>query len=430
MGAPERLLPQIDVEESSINRARRLSEQGYRVLAFAQTDQMPDGDTTHIASALQPVALVVMSDKVREDIQETLNAFRDENIALKVISGDSLETVRAVATQAGMDAGQSYTGEQLEAMTEGEFDSVVLQANAFARIEPDTKQRIIASLQKQKNYVAMVGDGVNDVPALKQANLAIVMNDGTQISKDVADIVLLNNAMSTLPRAFREGKETTQTIFGTMKMFLVKSFYNVALFVFIAFMSLPFPITPVQISWSTFGTVNLPATLIAFGLLRPKYMRNFRHDVLDFVFTGGVICSVLSAVIYVVAYFSTDGDLMATRSTITIFLSLFGAYVVCAIQGVDFYRPRTFIEHGPTVIMMTVLATLTILVMYAVPTLFEFRPLSWEAHAPIIITVALLFSLSIVLLAHGMKYRYLLHRLWRLFQRGSDLSARRSNRAA
>ena len=77
------------------------------------------------------------------------------------------------------------------------------------------------------------------------------MNDGTQISKDVADIVLLNNAMSTLPRAFREGKETTQTIFGTMKMFLVRNFYNIAFFVFIGFMALPFPITPVQISWAT-----------------------------------------------------------------------------------------------------------------------------------------------------------------------------------
>ena len=216
---------------------------------------------------MQPLALIVMSDEIRHDIQETLQAFRDEGLTLKVISGDNLETVRAIAQQSGMDIGaRAYTGAELDAMSEGEFDQAVRDSNVFARIEPDTKQRIVEALRRQGDYVAMVGDGVNDVPALKAANLAIVMNDGTQISKDVADIVLLNNAMSTLPRAFREGKETTQTIFGTMKMFLVRNFYGIAFFVFIAFMALPFPITPVQISWATFGTVNLPATLIAFRL--------------------------------------------------------------------------------------------------------------------------------------------------------------------
>ena len=126
-------------------------------------------------------------------------------------------------------------------MGEGEFDKAVADSNVFARIEPDTKQRIVESLRRQGRIRL---DGRRWRQRLcqrwKAADLAIVMNDGTQISKDVADIVLLNNAMSTLPRAFREGKETTQTIFGTMKMFLVRNFFMVALFVCIAFMSLPF----------------------------------------------------------------------------------------------------------------------------------------------------------------------------------------------
>ena len=239
MGAPERLLPS---DSPSFQRAEALSADGMRVLAFAEMAGEPDVTAGVAAYDVKPLALIVMSDQIRDDIQDTLTAFREEGLTLKVISGDNLETVRAIAAAAGMDIGRrAYSGAELDAMGEGEFDSAVSESHVFARIEPDTKQRIIEALRRNGEYVSMVGDGVNDVPALKAANLAIVMNDGTQISKDVADIVLLNNAMSTLPRAFREGKETTQTIFGTMKMFLVRNFFMVALFVCIAFMALPFP---------------------------------------------------------------------------------------------------------------------------------------------------------------------------------------------
>ena len=230
LGAPERLLPP---EHAWYHDAESLARDGMRVLAFAQMAGDPDMSAGVISYDVEPLALIVMSDEIRHDIQATLQAFRDEDLTLKVISGDNLETVRAIAQSAGMDIGsRAYTGAELDAMGEGEFANAVRDSNVFARIEPHTKQRIVEALRQQGEYVAMVGDGVNDVPALKAANLAIVMNDGTQISKDVADIVLLNNAMSTLPRAFREGKETTQTIFGSMKMFLVRNFYGIAFFTF------------------------------------------------------------------------------------------------------------------------------------------------------------------------------------------------------
>ena len=409
MGAPERLLPM----GSDAEHASELAKQGMRVLAFATATVTPNG--THVADQVKALALIVMSDQIRDDIQETLQAFRDEGISLKVISGDNIETVRAIAGQAGMDVAEAYTGEQLSAMDDDELDAAVSRSNVFARIEPDTKQRIVDALQRKSEYVAMVGDGVNDVPALKKANLAIVMNDGTQISKDVADIVLLNNAMSTLPLAFREGKETTQTIFGTMKMFLVRNFYNVMLFIFIGFMALPFPITPVQISWATFGTVNLPATLIAFGLLRPEFMKRFRHDVVDYIMTVGMLGSVLLTILYIVTYFGSNGDLALTRSTITILVSLLGMQIAWNIQGVDFYQPRTFITHWRLVLLMIVLTILTILAMYMLPELFEFRPLTANDMSYIVVIVAL-FGLSLILTAHGMKFRYLLNRLWLLFE--------------
>ncbi|MCB9461266.1 MAG: HAD-IC family P-type ATPase [Anaerolineaceae bacterium] len=417
MGAPERILPQRTSNDSVVSRATKLALQGLRVLAFARVEGELDSSQEQISQQCDPIALIVLSDQIRGDIQETLNAFRQEDLRLKVISGDSIETVQAVARESGMDAEKAYTGAQLDAMADSELQAVVMETDVFGRVEPDTKRRIVKALQAQGQYVAMVGDGVNDVPALKQAQLAIVMNDGTQISKDVADIVLLNNAMSTLPHAFAEGKETTQTIFGTMKMFLVKNFYNVALFLFVGFMSLPFPITPIQISWSTFGTVNMPATLVAFGLLRPKFMRNFRDDVLDYIITVGFIGAVLLAVLYVAVYFGTHGDVIAVRSAITLFLCFYGALIVLTIQGVDFYHPQTFREHWRTVVMMIVFTTLTILHMYALPGLFEFKQFSWADDWQIIILITALFCLSIVLVAHGSKYRYLLKRFYRLFQR-------------
>ena len=420
MGAPERILS----EDSKFSKqAEDLARQGMRVLAFATMTGEPSPDATKIAGDVQAIALIIMSDQIRDDIQATLQSFREEGLKLKVISGDNVETVRAIAKEAGMDIGtQAFTGVQLDAMADGEFSTAVQESNVFARIEPHTKQRIVQMLRKQGEYVSMVGDGVNDVPALKAANLAIVMNDGTQISKDVADIVLLNNAMSTLPRAFREGKETTQTIFGTMKMFLVRNFYNIGLFIFVAFMALPFPITPVQISWATFGTVNVPATFIAFGWLRPQYMSKFRRDVIDYIFTMGFIGSVLMTILYFIAYFGTDGDIVMTRSAITILVALYGMLITWNIQGIDFYDPKTFLKHRNLLTLTSVLTILTIIGLYVYPALFEFSPPIWDGGVGtlLIISITALFLLTMVLLAHGMKHRYLLNRLWALLAPDSE----------
>ncbi|HEX2619026.1 MAG TPA: HAD-IC family P-type ATPase, partial [Phototrophicaceae bacterium] len=296
LGAPERLIQ----DEQMQSKSSDLALQGMRVLAFAQTDERLEASPQKLNGQVHPMALIVMSDQIRQDIGATLDEFRQLNVGLKVISGDNIETVSSIARESGMRAEIAYTGDQLNQMSDGEFAAAVKEADVFARIEPDTKRRIIQTLQQQGEYVAMVGDGVNDVPALKAANLAIVMNDGTQISKDVADIVLLNNAMSTLPLAFREGREITQTIYGTTKMFLTKNMYNMLIFLFIGFMMLPFPITPTQISWAAFGTVNMPAGIIALGIIRPAYVGRFRRDVIDYIITAGLIGSIAISVLFAV----------------------------------------------------------------------------------------------------------------------------------
>jgi cation-transporting ATPase E len=417
LGAPERLIQ----DEETKSTAFQLSTQGMRVIAFGKLPDLPERPPTNLNGQVHPLGLIVMSDSIREDIQTTLQDFRELGVKLKVISGDNVETVRSIAGQAGMDATIAYIGAELEAMPEPEFDQAVLNASVFARIEPGTKQRIVTSLQKQGEYVAMVGDGVNDVPALKAAQLAIVMNDGTQISKDVADIVLLNNAMSTLPLAFREGREITQTIFGTIKVFLTKNMYNILLFIFVGFMWLPFPITPVQISWAAFGTVNMPAGFIALNIIRPKYIERFRSDVIDYVITGGLLGAVALALLFLCAYLYSGGDLHYGRSAITVFICLYSMLIVWNVQGVEISQPRSFIRYWRVVLISGITTALTILSFYLVPYLFEFKPL--PANSPIIYLIVSLFLLTMVLVDHSMRHPVLLERLWSLLDRDKDQEA-------
>jgi cation-transporting ATPase E len=410
LGAPERLI----ADSEAMRKSHELSSLGMRVLGFAAVDQLPEGNSLNGTG--RPLALIVMSDQVRDDIGETLSQFRDLDVGLKVISGDNIETVRSIAGQAGMDTTYAYTGDQLEAMEETEFESAVSKGSVFARIEPQTKQKIVKALQHHGQYVAMVGDGVNDVPALKASNLAIVMNDGTQISKDVADIVLLNNAMSTLPRAFFEGREITQTIFGTTKMFMARNIYNILLFIFVGFMMLPFPITPVQMSWASFGTVNMPATFIAFGIIRPKFIKDFRRDVVDYLVVCGVVGAVVLATLFALTYAMNNQSLDVARGIMTQFICLFGVLIVWNVQGVDVAEPATFGRNWRVVLISTVAGLLTMISFYIFPDLLRYTAPDPETRGGLgaILLCAAMFPLTMILISRGMRYRGVVNRMWSL----------------
>lgn len=405
LGAPERIL---DGASEIIRQAEALSAEGLRVLTFARVGMaLEDG---RLDGHAEPLALITLSDQIRPDIQETLEAFRQQQVELKVISGDNMETVRSIARQAGIHADHVYTGDQLKAMSPEEFEVAAVQGSLFARIEPETKRQIVHALRARGAHVAMVGDGVNDVPALKEADLAIVMNDGAKITKEIGDIILLNNAMSTLPLAFAEGREITQTIFGTVKLFLTKTFYNILLFVFVGFMSLPFPITPIQINWVTFGTVNIIATLVAFKIMRPAFMRSFRSDVLEYVLTGAVISSSLMALLYMVTFFATGMNTSAARSALVIYAAFFGILIFWNTFGIDLSQPRTLLQQRVVTVMGLLFFLMVILGLYIAPGLFEFVPPTLEITA----LITSLILLTIVVFSANLHNRYLITRLWKL----------------
>ncbi|HEY3289652.1 MAG TPA: HAD-IC family P-type ATPase, partial [Anaerolineae bacterium] len=257
LGSPEIIFNGQADAESILARSAEFTQQGLRVVAFLQTsDPLPvdekTGESTLVIAQLrerQPVALVVIRDEIRDDIQETLKQFAELGVRVKVISGDNVETVQAIARRAGLKGDHVITESELSKLNGGAFDAAVNTAELFGRITPDTKQRIVKALTSQGEYVAMVGDGVNDVPALKQARLGIAMNDGAQIAKDVSDLVLLKNTLSTLPHALQEGQSITQKIYASAKLYLAKNVITIIAILFSGYVGLRFPGEPRSISW-------------------------------------------------------------------------------------------------------------------------------------------------------------------------------------
>jgi cation-transporting ATPase E len=385
LGAPELLIDDAAARE----QASRMAQSGLRVLAFAVSAHGLNGD--RLPDGREPLALIVLRDTPRDDIQSTLEAFVARGVRLKVISGDNAETVAAIARAAGMHVTEAVTGAQLEAMHGSAFREAVQRANVFARITPETKQRIVDALTAQGEYVAMVGDGVNDVPALKAARLGIAMYDGAQIAKDVADLVLLNNALSTLPHALSEGYYTTQKIYATAKMFLTRNVYMILMFIMVGFMALPFPGQVRHLSWSAISTTSLPALFVTLGWIKPRPIRAFRRQVLGYIVVSGLIGSVALTIAYTTAYLVSGRDTSLAQSVMTIVAAIYGILIFWDVHGVIPFEPVTFRHNTREAIVGigVAIVTLSVPVLLRDTLQFALIPLPyWAGIAALSVVVA------------------------------------------
>ncbi len=340
LGAPEVLL-----EGALREEAERLSGQGLRMVAFARSEESPSPDRPELPSQLHALALIGLQDEMRPDIRETLQQFAEQHIGVKIISGDSADTIRAVAQQAGMPHDRVITGPEVDSMDQARLDEQARSTDLFARITPQAKRRIIASFAKEAP-VAMIGDGVNDVPALKQASLAIAVNDGAQIAKDVSDIILLNNAFSTLPRAFFEGREITQRLYGIAKINLIKVVYLTILFVLAGYAGLPWPANLIQTTWLSFVTLTAPAMLIIFRVLPIPTAANRTLEVVRCIFLWGMSGAAGLLLLDVIALRLFGDSLPSARMMVIAFAGLYNSLVLWDIYHITLLSPRSFTEHA------------------------------------------------------------------------------------
>jgi cation-transporting P-type ATPase E len=310
LGATEMLAPYLPPDalapDGAIARQTAAwSANGLRVLLFAYN---PDAVTLHDAAEqpalppLTPLALVSLSDELRPNVTETLHAFHDIGLQLKVISGDNPHTVAALAKQAGIPGDlKLVSGPELAAMSSAEFDQAAEEATVFGRITPEQKDQLVDALLRRGQRVAMMGDGVNDVPALKKSTLGIAMQSGSSAARNVADMVLLNDSFGVLQPAFQEGRRIIGGMTNALFLFLARVATTTLIIIAVTMIGLDFPFDPAQVALTTF-TVGIPAFFLTLWARPQRLAPNLFTTLARFVFPVAIITMLMAVGLYVADY--------------------------------------------------------------------------------------------------------------------------------
>jgi cation-transporting ATPase E len=305
LGAPEVLGPYLgDPNWPEITATvDSWTNQGLRVLLLAHH---PDpalledqGDTSRLPEGMTPLGLVGLSDELRPEAKETLASFVAAGVAPKIISGDNPETVAALALQAGLGPEiKLVSGLALAQMSEAELVHATEETTIFGRITPRQKEQLVETLRARGHYVAMIGDGVNDVLSLKKANLGIAMQSGSQATRGVADIVLVNDSFAALAPAVLEGQRILNGMQEILKLFLAR-ISTIALVIISALVVGIFPLAVRNNSVITLLTVGIPTVFLAYRA-RPSQQPRLRlaHDLWHFVLPAAILSSLLGLVVF------------------------------------------------------------------------------------------------------------------------------------
>lgn len=313
LGAPEMVgafLP--DDADIAQTQMSEWTNNGLRVLLVAYHPDPcilhDDADNPLLPEGLQPLGVVSFSDELRPEAKETLEGFMEAGITLKVISGDNPHTVASLAKQAGLSPDLSaISGPELDVMSDADFDETADTATVFGRITPEQKERLVDSLRAKGYYVAMIGDGVNDVLSLKKAHIGISMQSGSAATRGVADIVLLNDSFAALPAAFKEGQRILNGMEDIIRLFLTRAFY--AAMIIIGTMIVVdvelFPFIPKHASILTLLSVGIPTFGIAAWARPGVPNRNQVRAAMTFVVPAALMIALTAILVYAL-YISED----------------------------------------------------------------------------------------------------------------------------
>lgn len=308
MGAAQFLFP--EGREDILDVCQNYAEEGLRVLVLAHSTQMAEG--TELPENLEPAALLLLTDVIREEAPDTLQFFDSQEVDLKVISGDDPVTVSAIAKRAGLKNAENYV-DATTLETEEQLEEAVAKYSVFGRVTPQQKKEMVQALQKQGHTVAMTGDGVNDVLALKEADCSIAMAQGSDAAKNIANVVLLDSNFASMPHIVNQGRRVVNNIRTAASMFLIKTMFSVMLSLLTIFFGNAYPFEPIQMSLISACAVGIPTFLLAQENNYDKIDHTFlRHVFLNAFPAALTITSCVFAVMLVCQNVYHSNDMLST----------------------------------------------------------------------------------------------------------------------
>ena len=316
LGAPEMLLSDGDPVRA---QGDDLSSVGARVLLLARSSGEPSADGG--PGDLTPAALVVINQTLRADAAETVRYFLDQGVRVTVISGDNAMTVGAIAEQAGIPgADRPYDARELPDDREALAD-ILATTTVFGRVTPAQKRAMVGALQSRGHVVAMTGDGVNDVLALKDADLGIAMGSGAGATRAVAQVVLLDDQFSVMPSVVAEGRRVLGNVERVSDLFLTKSFYAMTISIATVLFVLPFPFLNRHLTVVTFFTIGAPAFFLALMPNTQRFRKGFFRRVLKFAVPAGFINALAAYTSYgYVLSIGGSTDVARSSAVVTLFI--------------------------------------------------------------------------------------------------------------
>ena len=378
LGAPEFIL------KEEYYRYRPAAEaamaEGNRVLLFAACDLAMD--RLGIISP-SPLAFVTLRNPVRENARPTFTYFRDQGVAVKVISGDSPITVSAAAREAGIEGAERYV-DAATLLSREDIDDACEEYNVFGRVKPEQKKQLIQALQRQGHTVAMTGDGVNDVLALKEADCSIAMASGSDVAAQISDLVLMDSDFSSMPSVVAEGRRVINNIERSASLYLVKNIFSLILAVISITAAFSYPLSPSQLTLMSLISIGLPSLVLALepneSLVSGHFLRNAILRALPAAFTD------LFIIIFVLLFqqaFQMDNDQISTITALLV--TIVGFFMVWKVA-----KPVSWLHLG----MMAGLIALLALVVLLIPSAFSLTPLSFGGY--LLLTVFTLLIPSVI----------------------------------
>ncbi|NDJ18529.1 HAD-IC family P-type ATPase [Myxacorys almedinensis] len=348
LGAPDVLTKCFTLDPSVSTYIEKLTHHGLRVVLFAHSLDVVSAEIPFLPAALTPLGVLSFSDQLRPSAKETLQGFVQAGITIKIISGDHPQTVAALATQAGFaDDIRLISGAELAQLDPAQFAQAARQCNVFGRITPQQKAKLVRTLRDAGHYVAMTGDGVNDVLSLKQANLGIAMESGSKATRGIADVVLLKDSFASLPHMFLEGQRIRNGILDALKLFMVRLSCVTLLIFATAIVADSFPLMNKHSAVVTLIGVGIPTMFIPIWAQpgeQPK--RSLVRSLLHFVLPATLTITLVALIIYLFYFVSAalDLPLNVTMTELDFTLprtALVTTLVFCELLLIPFLKPPT-----------------------------------------------------------------------------------------